>query len=142
MAVLAACKAAGAVAGVRTDIFSSTCAKVQPCCILVLPLTALHCIDTPGCLQASERPLALPSAKGHLPLSELPAAPVMSITWHIDNLSAFKDILETRKLFSKCAPARCAVSAGSQPHTAAAGMLAGTSSRDQDSSAIRAETGT
>ena len=27
----------------------------------------------------------------------------MSITWHIDNLSAFKDILETRKLFSKCA---------------------------------------
>ena len=28
----------------------------------------------------------------------------MSITWQIDNFAAFKDILETRKLFSKCAP--------------------------------------
>ena len=27
----------------------------------------------------------------------------MSITWQIDNFTAFKDILETRKLFSKCA---------------------------------------
>lgn len=27
--------------------------------------------------------------------------PRLSVTWHIDNFSAFKDILETRKLFSK-----------------------------------------
>ena len=49
--------------------------------------------------QASDRPLALPY-KG----SSLEDPPHMSITWQIDNFTAFKDILETRKLFSKCAP--------------------------------------
>ena len=56
-------------------------------------------------LQASERPVP---AKGQL-LGSLPAAaPAMSITWNIDNLSAFKDILETRKLFSRYALSSCA----------------------------------
>ena len=53
-----------------------------------------------GCLvQGPEAPLLLTAKGGEV----LPGpTPVMSITWHIDNLSAFKDILETRKLFSKC----------------------------------------
>ena len=33
--------------------------------------------------------------------AESSAAPLLAVTWHIDNFSAFKDILETRKLFSK-----------------------------------------
>ena len=56
-------------------------------------------------LQASERPV---SAKGGLPTSLPAAAPVTSITWNVDNLSAFKDILETRKLFSRSAGGKCA----------------------------------
>lgn len=48
--------------------------------------------------QATDRPLALPYLG-----SSLEDPPLMSITWQIDNFTAFKDILETRKLFSKCA---------------------------------------
>ena len=51
-----------------------------------------------GCVQASDRPLALPYK-----VSPLEGPPLVSITWQIDNFSAFKDILETRKLFSKYA---------------------------------------
>lgn len=40
-----------------------------------------------------------------LAVGSLPAAahrpPLLAVTWHIDNFLAFKDILETRKLFSK-----------------------------------------
>ena len=40
-----------------------------------------------------------PAALSHASATQSP--PLLTVTWHIDNFSAFKDILETRKLFSK-----------------------------------------